>query len=175
MTALSEVSEDGFDAVAALDNALPHLTVDQLSQAIVAMRSKLKANGLFIASIRDYDALILQKPTMQEPVFCGVEGDRRIVHQVWDWTGSTSYILHLYITVQSGQTWATHHFISEYRCLLREELSRALQSAGFREIQWLVRPRAAFISRSSWQDGPDNQGESCRENIHLRRLWEWAR
>lgn len=144
MCALTEISEGGFDVVAALDNALPHLTVQQLNLAVVAMRSKLKANGLFIASIRDYDALILQKPTMQKPAFYGVEGNRRIVHQVWDWTSNTSYILHLYFTVQSGQTWTTHHFVSEYRCLLREEFSLALQSAGFREIQWLDPAQSGF-------------------------------
>jgi 2-polyprenyl-3-methyl-5-hydroxy-6-metoxy-1,4-benzoquinol methylase len=144
MTALTETAEGGFDVVAALDNALPHLTADQLNRAVVAMRSKLKANGLFIASIRDYDALILQKPTMQEPAFYGVEGNRRIVHQVWDWTSDASYILHLYITVQSGESWTTHHFISEYRCLLRGELSAALQSAGFREIQWLGPAESGF-------------------------------
>jgi 2-polyprenyl-3-methyl-5-hydroxy-6-metoxy-1,4-benzoquinol methylase len=144
MCALTEVSEGGFDVVAALDNALPHLTVDQLSRAVAAMRSKLKANGLFIASIRDYDALILQKTTMQEPVFYGAEGNRRIVHQVWDWTSNTTYILHLFITVQSGQTWTTHHFVSEYRCLLREELSQSLQSAGFQEIQWLGPAESGF-------------------------------
>jgi 2-polyprenyl-3-methyl-5-hydroxy-6-metoxy-1,4-benzoquinol methylase len=144
MAALTEIAESDFDVVAALDNALPHLTVDQLNRAVVAMRSKLKADGLFIASIRDYDALILQRPTMQEPAFYGVEGNRRIVHQVWDWTSNTSYILHLYITVQSGQSWTTHHFISEYRCLLREELILALQSAGFQEIQWLGPAESGF-------------------------------
>jgi SAM-dependent methyltransferase len=144
MTALTEIPGGDFDVVAALDNALPHLTVDQLSRGVLAMRSKLKANGLFIASIRDYDALIPQRPTMQEPVFYGVEGNRRIVHQVWDWTSDTSYILHLFISVQSGQTWTTHHFISEYRCLLREELTKALQSNGFREIQWLMPAESGF-------------------------------
>jgi SAM-dependent methyltransferase len=138
MTALTEVAENDFDVVAALDNALPHLTADQLNRAAVAIGSKLKANGIFIAGIRDYDALIRQRPTILGPAFYGVEGDRRIIQQVWDWTGSASYIVHLYITIQSGESWTAHHFVSEYRCLLREELSAALQSTGFREIQWLM-------------------------------------
>ncbi|MGA9069885.1 MAG: class I SAM-dependent methyltransferase [Terracidiphilus sp.] len=138
MTALTEIAENDFDVVATLDNALPHLTADQLKRAVVVLSSKLKANGVFLAGIRDYDALILQRPTILGPTFYGVEGNRRIVQQVWDWTGSASYIVHLYITVQSGESWTAHHFISEYRCLQREELSAALQSAGFREIQWLM-------------------------------------
>ena len=144
MCALTEVTEGDFDVVAVLDNALPHLTADQLRRAIVAMSLKLKANGLFIASIRDYDSLILQRPVIQEPAFYGVEGDRRIVHQVWDWIDEASYTLHLFITVQSVRTWTAHHFISEYRCLLREELTTALQNAGFRKIQWLMPAESGF-------------------------------
>jgi hypothetical protein len=47
-----------FDVVAALDNALPHLTPGQLAQAIKTMASRLKSGGLFLASIRDYDLLL---------------------------------------------------------------------------------------------------------------------
>jgi glycine/sarcosine N-methyltransferase len=69
-----------FDVVAALDNALPHLTAEQLKRAVGATGSKLKSNGLFIASIRDYDTLILERPATQEPAFYGGKGDLRIIH-----------------------------------------------------------------------------------------------
>lgn len=39
--------------VAALDNALPHLTSGLLIEAIQAMAAKLNSGGLFIARIRD--------------------------------------------------------------------------------------------------------------------------
>lgn len=138
MTALREIPGTDFDVVAALVNALPHLTPGQLSQAIRAIASKLNSGGLFIASIRDYDLLLRQKPTMQEPAFFGSEGTRRIVHQVWDWIEAAKYKLHLYITIQTGQQWKTHHFISEYRCLMRQELSDVLRSTGFQEPIWLM-------------------------------------
>jgi SAM-dependent methyltransferase len=144
MTSLTEIAENGFDVVAAFDNALPHLTAGQLGSALAAMSSKLKSNGLFIASIRDYDSLILQKPAMQEPVFFGGNGERRIVHQVWDWIDDARYTLHLYITVQSGQSWTAHHFVSEYRCLPRNELSAALRSTGFRDLRWLMPDESGF-------------------------------
>jgi SAM-dependent methyltransferase len=144
MTSLAEITDHDFDVVAALDNALPHLTTGQLKDAVGAAGSKLKSNGLFIASIRDYDTLILEKPTAQEPAFYGEEGDRRIIHQVWDWMDAATYTLHLYITMQSGQIWTTHHFVSEYRCLLRNELSTVLQSSGFREVRWLMPAESGF-------------------------------
>ena len=144
MTSLVEITDRDFDVVAAFDNALPHLAAEQLRIAVGAAGSKLKPNGLFLASIRDYDTLAVERPASQEPAFYGEEGDRRIVHQVWDWVDATKYTLHLYITKQSGQTWTTHHFVSEYRCLLRDELSALLQSNDFREVRWLTPAESGF-------------------------------
>jgi glycine/sarcosine N-methyltransferase len=144
MTSLREIAESEFDVAVAMDNALPHLDAAQLEQAVRAIASKLKPKGLFIASIRNYDKLILQKPTIQEPAFYGAHENRRIVHQVWDWIDEASYVVHLYITSKSGQGWKTHHFVSEYRCLLREELSDVLRGAGFEVIHWLMPSESGF-------------------------------
>lgn len=144
MTDLKEISETGFDVVAAFDNALPHLSSDQMTQAIEAMAGKLNPGGLFIASIRDYDLLLQQRPAMQEPSFFENEGERRIVHQVWDWTEPAKYTLHLYITMEAGQNWQTHHFISEYQCLQRQVLSDALCAAGFAEAVWLMPAESGY-------------------------------
>jgi glycine/sarcosine N-methyltransferase len=144
MTSLREIPDTSFDVVAALDNALPHLTPGQLGQAMMAIAFRLNSGGLFIASIRDYDLLLHQKPAMQEPAFFGSEGTRRIVHQVWDWIDDRTYTLHLYITIQAGQRWKTHHFISEYRCVTRQELSDVVRSAGFHEPFWLMPSESGY-------------------------------
>jgi 2-polyprenyl-3-methyl-5-hydroxy-6-metoxy-1,4-benzoquinol methylase len=148
MASLREVGEGGFDAVVAMDNALPHLSADQLRQAAKAIASKLRRGGLFMASIRDYDVLILEKPRMETPAFHGAPGGRRIVHQVWDWERyageGSGYLLHQYITVESSEGWLAHHFVSVYRCLLRQELSEALKGAGFGEICWIMPAESGF-------------------------------
>lgn len=144
MTSLREIVESEFDVVAAMDNALPHLNAAQLGQAVRAIASKLKPKGLFMASIRDYDKLVLQKPTIQEPAFYGAHENRRIVHQVWDWIDEARYVVHLYITVKSDQGWETRHFVSEYRCLLRDELSDVLEDAGFETVHWLMPSESGF-------------------------------
>jgi SAM-dependent methyltransferase len=142
MTSLKEVAESGFDVAIAMDNALPHLNSGQLAQAAASIRRKLKPDGLFMASIRDYDALSVERPTSQKPVFYGAPGSRRIVHQVWDWAASTEeearYTLPVYITVESERGWKAHHFVSAYRCLLRGELSAALNDAGFADVHWIM-------------------------------------
>jgi hypothetical protein len=71
MTNLREVSEAGFDVVSLFDDALPHLTFDELIHAAGAMATKLKQGGPFIASIRNYDSLLQEKPAMQPPLFFG--------------------------------------------------------------------------------------------------------
>jgi glycine/sarcosine N-methyltransferase len=144
MTNLKEIPEAVFDVVSAFDNALPHLKPDELIQAVGAMTRRLKPGGLFIASIRDYDSLLQQRPAMQEPAFFGKVGSRRIIHQVWDWAEAEEYTLHLYITVEAGQSWLTHHFVSEYRCVRRQELSDAIRSVGFHEPVWLMPAESGY-------------------------------
>jgi glycine/sarcosine N-methyltransferase len=144
MTGLSEIPNGRFDVVAALDNALPHLSPRDLVEAIKAMASRLKAGGLFLASIRNYDELMQQRPAIQEPSFFGNEGARRIDHQVWDWIEGEKYKFHLYISRQAGEQWETHHFVGEYRCLKRQELSDVLRSTGFREPIWLMPSESGY-------------------------------
>jgi SAM-dependent methyltransferase len=130
--------EGGFDVVAALDNAIPHLSAEQLACALGSIASRLRSGGLFVASIRDYDAAILTRPSIEGPAFYGKAGNRRLVHQVWDWTDQRTYTLHLFITVMEESKWVAHHFVSEYYCLLRDELSAALRGAGFERVRWLM-------------------------------------
>lgn len=138
MTSLAEITDANFDVVAAMDNALPHFSSEELRRVLRAAGSKLAQNGRFIASIRDYDELLAQRPTMQPPAFYGNPGGRRIVHQVWYWIDEKRYVVHLYITEESSGAWTTHHFVSECRAILRSELSRELESAGFKDVQWLM-------------------------------------
>jgi len=144
VTDLKEIPETQFDVVAAFDNAFPHLTSVQLARAIEAIAARLNSGGLFVASIRDYDLLLRQRPAMQEPSFFGREGSRRIVYQIWDWTEATKYVLHQYIAIEAGKEWRTHHFTSEYRCIRRRELSDALRSVGFEEPVWLLPAESGY-------------------------------
>ncbi len=144
MTSLREIPDKDFDLVVALDNALPHLSPDRFANAASAIKSVLKADGLLMASIRDYDQLLIEKPTIQQPAFYSDEGGRRIVHQVWDWVDEAKYVLHLYITRQKNGSWDSLHFVSEYHCILREQLSAILRNAGFEDVEWIMPSESGF-------------------------------
>ncbi|CAN5391343.1 hypothetical protein BH09PAT4_BH09PAT4_08940 [soil metagenome] len=138
MTKLAEYSSSHFEVLCAFDNALPHLSCDQLAAASLTFHRVLRRGGLFMASIRDYDDLIETRPAFQGPAFFGAPGARRIVHQVWDWNDAQAYDVHQYISLEQKDQWEILHFSSQYRCLLRAELTNALLAAGFLDVEWLM-------------------------------------
>ena len=105
MMELSSIPEESFDAVICIDNSLPHLeTHEELLQAAQQAHGKLRPGGSFIGSIRDYDRLVIERPTTQDPSFYSESDSRRIVFQIWDWLDERRYRFHLYITRNIDQT-----------------------------------------------------------------------
>lgn len=148
-----------FDVVLACDNALPHLlTDDDLRLAVANMAAKLRAGGLFVASLRDYDRLVQERPRGEGPRVVDEVGGRRIAFQVWDWTDDGSgYRVHQFLVAQDGAGWRTRHFSTDYRALLPAELVAALRQAGFAlaGIHWHEPEESGFFqpivtARRSW-------------------------
>ncbi len=137
MRNLAGVPDTGFHAVICMDNALPHLLSESdIAQAVRQIRAKLRAGGTFVASIRDYDEILVRRPVVQGPAFYSDEGKRRIVFQVWDWRDERRYEFHMYITRETSTGWASFHGASTYRAVLRNEITGILQSRGFTNIRW---------------------------------------
>jgi SAM-dependent methyltransferase len=134
---LDELPIGGFEAVISMDNALPHLLSDaDLAEAARQMRAKLRLGGTLLASIRDYDELLRDRPAVQGPVFYADSGRRRIIFQVWDWEDDRRYTFHLYITRETPSGWNNFHGASVYRAVLREEITAILASSGFANVRW---------------------------------------
>ena len=135
---LAEAVPAGFDVVLAADNALAHLIGDDdLEAGASQMIAVLRPGGLLVISIRDYDRLLAERPVTMPPRFHDDADGRRIVHQVWDWQGEEHYALHLYITVQDGESWRVHHFPSRCRALRRARLADLFAAAGLIAGRWL--------------------------------------
>jgi glycine/sarcosine N-methyltransferase len=146
MLHLDAVPEAGFDAVICMDNALPHFSCDEnLTEAAAQVRKKLRAGGIFVASIRDYDHLIKERPVVQRPCFFSDDaGRRRIIFQLWDWIDERRYNFHLYITRDTSAGWQTQHGISTYRAVLRDELTAILEAEGFVRVRWMLPAETGF-------------------------------
>jgi glycine/sarcosine N-methyltransferase len=138
MRNLSSLSESGFDAALAGDNSLPHLLSDEdLTLALKNIHTLLKPKGVLVATIRDYDNLLQTRPAFQAPAFYSDNGRRRIVHQVWDWSGN-EYMVHLHLSWETDSSWVAKHYVTHYRALKRSELSESLTASGFHQIEWLM-------------------------------------
>ncbi len=139
MRTLDDEVPGEYDVVIACDNALPHLLSDEdLYLAAQNILAKLHPRGLFVASIRDYDALLEERPQAEMPrVMDGPEG-RRIAFQTWDWAPNEPprYTVHQFLVRQTVERWVTTHFVTEYRALRRANLETVLQKAGFIAMRW---------------------------------------
>ena len=145
MLQLSAIPNSNFDAVICIDNSLPHLQTDEdLLQAAQQAYGKLRPGVSFIGSIRDYDRLVVERPVNQRPNFYSDHGSRRIVFQIWDWLDERHYRFHIYITRNAESAWQTLHFTSTYRAVLRSELQRILEEAGFIKVRWLAPSDSRF-------------------------------
>jgi SAM-dependent methyltransferase len=166
--ALDEAVKNIFDVVICLDNALSHLQDDaDLYKAACQMRTRLRPEGMLLASIRDYDSLLMEKPAGDGPIIQGLPGvdrqadadkpratmprvfddtnGRRIAFQVWDWaTDGRSYAINQFFVRESETGWRTTHYVSRFRALLRNELSDVLRAAGFSDICWHMPADSGF-------------------------------
>jgi SAM-dependent methyltransferase len=144
MRDLSALPKSDFDAVVVGDNSLPHLLSDEdLSRALENISIRLKPGGVLLATIRDYDSLLSTRPSFEGPTFYSEGETRRIVHQVWDWD-ENQYEVHLYLTWNSASGWTTKHYAARYRALTRAELTKSLESSGFKQIEWLMPEATTF-------------------------------
>ena len=124
-----------FDIVIAMDNALPHmLTAEDLSAAVRSMVSRLRPGGLFVASIRDYDSLLLTKPPYSPPYIHPTEKGQRVSFQTWTWSGD-SYRLIQYL-IDDADRLHVSRYACEYRAFRRSELTDLLLASGCTDPVW---------------------------------------
>ncbi len=141
--ALSDTFPDPFDIVIAMDNALPHmLTTKDLEAAIKSITDRLTNGGMFVASIRDYDALLATKPPYSPPYIHKTDKGQRVSFQTWDWKDDR-YKLIQYI-IDDEEPLQISKFECEYRATRRKELTDLLQSAGCRMVTWLFPEETGF-------------------------------
>ena len=140
---LSKTFSQEFDIIIAMDNALPHmLTKSDLEIAVRSITSRLATGGMFVASIRDYDALLDDKPPYSAPYIHKTEKGQRVSFQTWSWDGDC-YKLIQYI-IEDEETLKTNKFECEYRAVRREELTNILLSNGCSSVVWKLPEETGF-------------------------------
>lgn len=134
-----------YGAIIAMDNAIPHLNSDEeIIQSLSAMHKRLKKDGMFVFSMRDYEKILQTRSKITEPLFFMDGQYRRIVHQVWDWVDERRYILHLYITQENSNGWQSHHFTGRYRAIRLNEMTALIKKSGFKEVKILDQKESKY-------------------------------
>ena len=140
---LSETFSERFDIVICMDNALPHmLTKSALEAAVKSITDRLLPGGLFVASIRDYDSLMVEKPPYSPPYIHKTEKGQRVSFQTWQWEGD-NYKLNQYIIRDEGLPQISK-FACEYRAVRRQELTDLLLIHECREVTWKFPEETGF-------------------------------
>lgn len=144
--ALSETFAERFDIVIAMDNALPHmLSSSALESAIKSITNQIVEGGMFVASIRDYDALLMDKPPYSPPYIHQTVNGQRVSFQTWKWDGDI-YRLIQYI-IDDEETLQISKFECEYRATRREEMTNLLIANGCSEVVWVFPEETGFYQQ----------------------------
>ena len=118
------------------------LTVDDLASAVRSIVNQIKTGGIFVASIRDYDALLKDKPPYSPPYIHKTKSGQRVSFQTWTWEGE-NYRLIQYI-IDDADALQVSKFECEYRATRREELTKRLGESGCRSVTWLFPDETGF-------------------------------
>jgi len=118
-----------------MDNALPHmLSKKDLNSAIESIVGQVAPGGMFVASIRDYDALLSDKPPYSPPYIHQTDHGQRVSFQTWQWNDE-HYKLTQYI-IDDRDNLEVSKFECEYRATRRDELTELLISNGCKKVEW---------------------------------------
>lgn len=141
--ALSDTFTEKYDIVIAMDNALPHmLSSSDLEAAIKSIANQIEKNGIFVASIRDYDSLLMEKPPYSPPYIHKTDKGQRVSFQTWVWNDD-NYKLTQYI-IDDEETLQVSKFECEYRATRRAEMTELLLAHGCSKVEWKFPDETGF-------------------------------
>ncbi len=141
--ALQETFSEQFDIVICMDNALPHMLSEaDLAAAVKSIVGRIAPGGMFAASIRDYDALLAERPPYSPPYIHKTPKGQRVSFQTWTWNHDR-YRLTQYI-IDDEETLAVSKFDCEYRACRRDELTSLLTANGCSRVVWKFPEETGF-------------------------------
>ena len=143
---LGEAVSETFDVVLSCDNSIAHCLKDEdLDAALSSMKARLNPGGLLLISLRDYDALVVDKPRFNNEHVQDMPDGRRIVFQLWDWADNgRQYRNTQFLIKQTDDGYEVKPFETELRALLRDEIVRAVEAAGYEDVRWHIPKESGY-------------------------------
>lgn len=147
MRNLDGIETGAFDAVISFDNSLAHLTTNaDLAFGFSSVLAVLKPGGVFLASLRDYDRLRLDRPTGNMPRRIVDHYGERVYVQTWDWSeDGRSYDLRLFVLRPTTEgNWAGKPLLTRMRAYSRAEIVEEAEKTGFAACRWLAPDQSGY-------------------------------
>ena len=108
----------------------------------MSIAGRVRSGGIFVASIRDYDSLLAEKPPYSPPYIHKTDKGQRVSFQTWVWK-EDNYRLTQYIIEDEGSL-RISKFECEYRAVRREEMTKILLSSGCSDVIWKFPEETGF-------------------------------
>jgi len=141
-------TDAGLAALVCADNALPHLTTSgDLAVALAEFRRVLRPGGVALISTRDYDRARQDLPTSTPPGVHESRQGRAITFQLWHWhdDGERYDLEHFQLVEAPDGTWSVTRRTTTYWAITRNQLTSALDDAGFRSATWVEPAESGFF------------------------------
>ena len=135
-----------FDAIISIDSALTHLLDEEnMYCALHSIYERLEYGGIFIASFRDYDKMIEEKPAWAYPTrYRKTENGYAIILRHFDWNVDKCTSSQFYIEVEDQKE--PKLFYSTYKqwAITREKLLSISKKLPFSNSFWLFPDKTRF-------------------------------
>jgi SAM-dependent methyltransferase len=143
---LEDVVSDMFDVVLTCDNSIAHcLTDEDLDAALASMKARLNPGGIVLISLRDYAALVSEKPRFNNEHVQEKPDGRRVVFQLWDWADTGDrYRNNQFLLRETDGIYEVKHYETELRALLKDEMMAAVKNAGYEDARWHVPEESGY-------------------------------
>ena len=109
------------------------------------MKTRLNSGGLLLISLRDYDALVVDKPRFNNEHVQDRPDGRRVVFQLWDWADDgRRYHNTQFLIKQTDGAYELKPFETELRALLRDDMMTAVKRAGYGDSRWHIPEESGY-------------------------------
>ena len=137
MRHLTTAFDREFDAVLSCDNSVAHLDRDELVTALTEMRALTRIGGVVLVSVRDYDRLAAERPSVSRPTWSGATGARAVTLQLWDWwEDARGYDATLLFLEEHADGWRTSARALRLHAHRRAVVEEAMEQAGLGDVRW---------------------------------------
>ena len=143
---LEETTSETFDVVLSCDNSIAHCLKDEdLLAALASMKARLNPGGILLISLRNYAALVEDRPRFNNEHVEDKPDGRRVVFQLWDWADSGDrYRNHQFLIKETDGNYGVKHFETELRALLKEDMLTGVQNVGYEDVRWHVPEESGY-------------------------------